>query len=185
MQHAVIEQMNGKMLAAVEALKRELSKIRTGRASVALLDGVRVEAYGSVVPLQQAASVTIPESRMIVIQPWDPQMSSAIERAILKSDIGLTPSSDGKVIRLAIPSLTEERRRDLSKQVKKVAEEYRVTVRNARRDAIETLKKQKKDKSLSEDELFRLQEIAQKQTDEFVHKVDEISANKEKEIMEI
>lgn len=185
MQNAVIDQMREKMVGAVDALKRELAKIRTGRASIALLDGVRIEAYGSVMPLAQAATVTIPESRMMVIQPWDPQLSSAIERAILKADLGLTPTSDGKVIRLAIPPLTEERRRDLGKQVKKVAEEYRVAVRNARRDAIETLKKQKKDKAISEDELFRLQEGAQKQTDEFVRKIDEISAGKEKEIMEI
>jgi len=185
MQNAVIDQMREKMVGAVDALKRELAKIRTGRASIALLDGVRIEAYGSVMPLAQAATVTIPESRMMVIQPWDPQLGSAIERAILKADLGLTPTSDGKVIRLAIPSLTEERRRDLGKQVKKVAEEYRVAVRNARRDAIETLKKQKKDKAISEDELFRLQEGAQKQTDEFVGKIDEISAGKEKEIMEI
>jgi ribosome recycling factor len=181
----VILEMSEKMEKSVDAFKSELSKVRTGRASVALLDGIMVNAYGSTMPLNQVGTMTIPESRMIAIQPWDPQMVPAIEKAILKSDIGLTPISDGKIIRLNIPQLTEERRRDLVKQVKKVAEEFRVAVRNFRREAIDVLKKLKKDKEISEDDLFRLQEEAQNETDSYVKQIDEISAVKEKEVMEV
>lgn len=181
----VIFEMAEKMEKSVEAFKLELSKVRTGRASLGLLDGITVSAYGSQMPLNQVGSLTIPESRMIAIQPWDPQMLPSIEKAILKSDIGLTPASDGKIIRLNIPQLTEERRRDLVKQVKKVSEEYRVAVRNIRRDAIDVLKKQKKDKEISEDDLFKLQEDAQKETDGYMKKIDEITASKEKEVMEV
>jgi ribosome recycling factor len=182
---AVIEDMKDKMQKSLEAYRRELTKIRTGRASLSLLDGIRVEAYGSPMPLNQAATLTIPESRMIVIQPWDPQLLSAIERSIFKSDLGLNPASDGKVIRISIPQLTEERRKDLVKQVKKISEEYRVAVRGSRREAIDILKKQKGDKALSEDDLFRLQDEAQKETDQFVKRIDEIMAEKEKEVMEV
>ena len=150
----VIFEMAEKMEKSVDSFKNELSKIRTGRASISLLDGIHVDAYGSSLPINQVGTLTIPESRMIAIQPWDVQMVPAIEKAILKSDIGLTPMSDGKVIRLNIPQLTEERRRDLVKQVKKIAEEFRVAVRNVRREAIDILKKQKKDKEISEDDLF-------------------------------
>jgi len=181
----VILEMSEKMEKSVDAFKSELSKVRTGRASVALLDGIMVNAYGSTMPLNQVGTMTIPESRMIAIQPWDPQMVPAIEKAILKSDIGLTPISDGKIIRLNIPQLTEERRRDLVKQVKRVAEEFRVAVRNFRREAIDVLKKLKKDKEISEDDLFRLQEEAQSETDSYVKQIDEISAVKEKEVMEV
>ena len=135
--------------------------------------------------LNQVGSLTIPESRQIVIQPWDPQLLPAIEKAILKSDIGLNPISDGKVVRLNIPQLTQERRKELVKAVKKVAEEFRVAVRNLRRDAIETLKKQKKDKEISEDDLFRLQEEAQIETDASIKKIDEATAAKEREVMEV
>src|SRR5210317_257099 len=137
--------MAEKMDKSLDAFKQELTKIRTGRASLSLLDGIRVEAYGSAMPLNQVGTLTIPESRQIVIQPWDPQVISGIEKAILKSDLGLTPVNDGKAIRINIPQLTEERRKELVKIVKKVAEEYRVAIRNHRRDAIDTLKKQKKD----------------------------------------
>ena len=181
----VIFEMAEKMEKSVEAFKLELSKVRTGRASLGLLDGITVSAYGSQMPLNQVGSLTIPESRMIAIQPWDPQMLPSIEKAILKSDIGLNPASDGKMIRLNIPQLTEERRRDLVKQVKKVSEEYKVAVRNIRRDAIDILKRQKKDKEISEDDLFRLQEDAQKETDGYMKKIDEITASKEKEVMEV
>ena len=181
----VIFEMAEKMEKSVEAFKLELSKVRTGRASLGLLDGITVSAYGSQMPLNQVGSLTIPESRMIAIQPWDPQMLPSIEKAILKSDIGLNPASDGKMIRLNIPQLTEERRRDLVKQVKKVSEEYKVAVRNIRRDAIDIIKKQKKDKEISEDDLFRLQEDAQKETDGYMKKIDEITASKEKEVMEV
>lgn len=181
----VILEMSDKMEKSVEAFKKELSKVRTGRASLSILDGISVDAYGSGMPLNQVGTLTIPESRLIAIQPWDPQMLPAIEKAILKSDIGLNPVNDGKIIRLNIPQLTEERRKELVKSVKKVAEEFRVAIRNIRRDAIETLKKQKKDKEISEDELFKYQDEAQAETDANVKKIDEATANKEKEVMEV
>jgi ribosome recycling factor len=173
------------MEKSLDAYRRELTKIRTGRASLSLLDGIKVEAYGSSMPLNQVATLTIPESRLIVIQPWDPQLLSAIEKAIFKSDLGLNPANDGKVIRIAIPQLTEERRKELVKQVKKISEEYRVAIRNSRREAIDALKKQKGDKEISEDDMFRLQDEAQKETDHFVKKIDEIMAEKEKEVMAV
>jgi ribosome recycling factor len=181
----VIVEMSLKMEKSVDAFRVELSKVRTGRASLAILDGITVDAYGSVMPLNQVGTLTIPESRMIAIQPWDPQMLPAIEKAILKSDIGLNPLGDGKTIRLNIPMLTEERRKELVKQVKKVAEEFRVAVRNVRRDALETLKKAKKDKEISEDDLFKFSDEAQVETDAHIKKIDEATALKEKEVMEV
>jgi len=181
----VVFEMAEKMEKSIETFKYELSKVRTGRASLSLLDNISVVAYGSVLPLNQVGTLTIPESRMIAIQPWDPQMLPAIEKAILKSGIGLTPISDGKIVRLNIPQLTEERRKDLVKQVKKVAEEFRVAIRNIRRDAIDVLKKQKKDKEISEDELFKFQEDAQQETDNFVKQIDTITLSKEKEVLEV
>ncbi|MFZ5765427.1 MAG: ribosome recycling factor [Thermodesulfobacteriota bacterium] len=181
----VLLEMNDKMEKSLEAYRRELSTVRTGRASLALVEGIRVDSYGTKMPLNQVATMTIPESRLIVIQPWDPQVLGAIEKAILAANIGLTPANDGKVIRISIPQLTEERRKDLVKQVKKISEEYRVAIRNCRRDAIDALKKQKKDKAISEDDLFKYQEEAQKETDAFVKKIDEILAEKEKEVMEV
>ena len=181
----VIFEMADKMEKSVETFKNELAKVRTGRASLALVDGIQVDAYGSSLPLNQVGTLTIPESRMIAIQPWDPQMLPAIEKAILKSDIGLTPVSDGKVVRLNIPQLTEERRKELVKQVKKIAEEFRVAVRNVRREAIDQLKKQKKDKEISEDDLFKLQDEAQSETDSYIKQIDDITASKEKEVMEV
>ncbi len=185
MSNEVVAEVKTKMESSVEALKRELIKIRTGRASIALLDGIKVDAYGSLLPVDQVGTMTIPESRMIVIQPWDPQMLPVLEKAILSSDLGLTPANDGKVIRLTIPQLTEERRKELVKQVKKVAEEFKVAVRNVRREANDSLKKMKKDKDISEDDMFRAQEEAQKATDSFVKQIDEIAAGKEKEVMEV
>lgn len=181
----VIFEMSEKMEKSVGAFKNELSKIRTGRASLALLDGISVDAYGSSMPLNQVATLTIPESRLIAIQPWDVQMLGEIEKAILKSSIGLTPVNDGKIIRLSIPQLTEERRKELVKQVKKVAEEFRVAVRNCRREAIDILKKQKKDKEISEDDQFKLQGDAQTETDNYIKQIDEATASKEKEVMEV
>ena len=181
----VILEMADKMEKSLDSFKKELSKVRTGRASLAILDGIHVDAYGSSMSLNQVGSLTIPESRQIVIQPWDPQLLPAIEKAILKSDIGLNPISDGKVVRLNIPQLTQERRKELVKAVKKVAEEFRVAVRNQRRDAIETLKKQKKDNEISEDDLFKLQEEAQSETDASIKKIDEATAAKEREVMEV
>lgn len=185
MSHAIVDQLKEKMASSIDALKRELVKIRTGRASLSLLDGIKVNAYGSQVPMDQVGTMTIPESNMIVIKPWDPQVLPAIEKAILASGLGLTPQSDGNVVRLTIPPLTGERRKELVKQVKKIGEEYKVAIRNVRRDAIETLKKLKKDKGISEDEQFRLQEEAQKITDGFIGQVDEITGGKEKEVMAV
>lgn len=181
----VLLEMSEKMEKSVDAFRIELSKIRTGRASISILDGINVDAYGSGMPLNQVGTLTIPESRMIVIQPWDPQMLPAIEKAILKSGIGLNPVNDGKIIRLNIPMLTEERRKQLVKTVKKNAEDFRVAIRNSRRDAIETLKKQKKDKEISEDDLFKYQDDAQAETDAYIKKIDEATALKENEVMEV
>ena len=181
----VILDMAEKMEKSVEMFKVELSKIRTGRASLALLEGIMVDAYGSSMPLNQVGTLTIPESRLIAIQPWDPQLLAVIEKALLKASIGLTPVNDGKIIRLNIPQLTEERRKELVKQVKKTAEEFRVAVRNSRRDAIDTLKKQKQDKEISEDDMFRLQDEAQSETDSHIKQIDDITASKEKEVMEV
>ena len=181
----VIDQLKEKMASSLEALKRDLVKIRTGRASLSLLDGIKVNAYGSQMTLDQVSALTIPESNMIVIKPWDPQVLPAIEKAILASSLGLTPASDGNVVRLTIPPLTGERRKELVKQVKKLGEEHKVAVRNIRRDANETLKKMKKDKELSEDDMFRLQEEAQKATDEFINRIEDTILGKEKEVMAV
>ena len=160
-------------------------KILTGRASLALLEGIKVNAYGSTMPIEQVGTMTIPENNMIAIKPWDPQVLSMIEKAILASDLGLTPANDGHVIRLTIPPLTGERRTELVKQVKKIGEEYKVAVRNVRRDSNEALKKLKKDKEISEDDMFRLQEETQKATDSYITKIDAIVEGKEKEVMEV
>jgi len=185
MSSEVILEMVDKMENSLEAFKTELTRIRTGRASLSLLDGIKVDAYGSLMPLNQVGTLTIPESRQIVIQPWDPQVMGAIEKAILKSELGLTPVNDGKVIRINIPQLTEERRKDLVKIVKKSAEEFRVAIRNHRREGIDTFKNQKKNKEISEDEQFKLQDEAQKETDIFITKIDEVAAEKENEVMEV
>lgn len=185
MSNTVIEEMKEKMASSVEALKRDLVKIRTGRATLSLLDGLKVNAYGSQMTLDQVSALTIPESNMIAIKPWDPQVLAAIEKAILASDLGLTPSSDGNVIRLTIPPLTEERRKDLVKQVKKLGEEHKVAIRNVRRDANDSLKKMKKDKEISEDDMFRLQDDSQKATDSFIAQIDEVVSGKEKEVMAV
>lgn len=185
MANPVVDEAELKMAARIEALKRDLTKIRTGRASLSLLDSIKVDAYGSKMPLNQVAALTIPEPRLISIQPWDPQMLPIIEKAILGSDIGLTPTSDGKIIRLPIPQLTEERRKELVKQVKKIAEEFKVGIRNDRREANDILKKQKNDKEISEDEMTLHQKDVQKLTDDFIKEIDSIAAGKEKEVMEV
>ncbi len=173
------------MKGAIEAFKKDLGSIRTGRASLSLLDGIEVEYYGNPTPLNQVASLSTPDSRQIVIQPWDPKTISAIEKAILKSDLDLTPTNDGKVIRINIPPLTEERRKQLVKVVKKRAEEARVAIRNVRRDFNEELKKLEKNKEISEDELKKSLDEVQKLTDTYIKKVDERLEHKEKEIMEV
>lgn len=185
MSEEILLDMTEKMEKSIEAFRIELSRIRTGRASISLLDGVKVDSYGAMMPINQVATLTIPESRMIVIQPWDPQVLPAIEKAILKSNLGLTPASDGKVIRINIPQLTEERRKELVKQVKKTCEDFRVTIRNSRRDAIDQFKKMKKDKEISEDDLFKYQEETQKETDRFIQQIDDALVEKEKEVMEV
>ena len=174
-----------RMTGAIEALKKEFASIRTGRASLALLDGIVVNYYGASSPLQQLASMNIPESRLIAIQPWDPKIIPDIEKAIMKSDLGITPVNDGKMIRIQIPPLTEERRKQLVKIVKKKAEETKVAIRNVRRDSIEELKKLEKEEHLSEDDVKRAQDEIQKITDSFITKVDAVLNHKEKEIMEV
>lgn len=174
-----------KMDSAIEALKKEFASIRTGRASLALLDGIKVDYYGNLTPLQQLASLSIPESRQIAIQPWEQKIISDIEKAILKSDLGLTPSNDGKVIRINIPPLTEERRKQLVKTIKKFAEDSKIAVRNIRRDANEEIKKLEKEKQISEDETKKFLDEIQKLTDSYVKKIDELTGHKEKEIMEV
>jgi ribosome recycling factor len=185
MQNEVLQNTSEKMEKSVDALKVDLTKIRTGRASLSILDGITVDAYGTAMPLNQVATLTIPESRLIAIQPWDPQQLGGIEKAILKSDLGLTPVNDGKLIRINIPQLTEERRKEMVKRVKKIAEEYRVAIRNLRRESNDALKKQKENKEVSEDEMFKLQDEVQKVTDKFIKNVDDIAAGKEKEVMEV
>ena len=182
---AVLKDAEERMKKVLATLDKEFSRLRTGRASASLLDGVRVDYYGTMTQLDQLASVATPDSRSITIQPWDRKAFSEIEKAIMKSDLGLTPVNDGKVIRLNIPPLTEERRKDLVKMGKKHAEEAKVAVRNIRRDANELLKKKKSDKSINEDDQHKGQEDVQKLTDSYIVKTDEAFSKKEKEIMEI
>ncbi|HEX9758760.1 MAG TPA: ribosome recycling factor [Nitrospiria bacterium] len=179
------KQTDEKMEAALDHLRKELSTIRTGRASLSILDGIKIDYYGSQMPLNQVATLSIPESRMITIQPWETQMVGEIEKAILASGIGITPSNDGKIIRLNIPPLTEERRKTLVKTAKKTGEEAKVSIRNIRRDANDELKKLQKDASLAEDQLRKNQEEVQKSTDQFIKKVDDILSKKEEEILEV
>ena len=173
------------MKKTLELLAHELASIRTGKASAALLDAIKISYYGQMVPVKQVASVAVPDARLITIQPWDRALVAEIERAIRTSELGLNPQNDGGVIRLPIPPLTEERRHDLARVVKRIGEDSKVAVRNVRRDANEKLKKLEKEHELSEDDMRTRQEAIQKLTDAFVHKVDEAVAAKEKEIMEI
>jgi len=173
-----------RMGKSIDALDSELKRVRTGRASLNILDGIRVDYYGTQTPLNQMASLSVPESRLIVIQPWDATVIKDIEKALLASDLGLTPSSDGKLIRLAIPPLTEDRRKELVKVTGKMCEDYKVAIRNIRRDSNEFLKMAKKEGDISEDDLFKGQDQVQEITDEFVKRIDEIFKEKEKEILE-
>ncbi len=168
----------------ITALNNELNRVRTGRANLSLLDGIRVDYYGTPTPVNQMASLSVPESRLITIQPWDVTVIKEIEKALLKSDLGLTPSNDGKIIRIAIPPLTEERRKQLAKSVHKICEDHKIAIRNIRRDANELLKSMKKDGEIAEDEAFKGQDQVQKITDEFVKQIDDIYKEKEKEIIE-
>ncbi len=176
---------NKKMESSITVLQKELAGIRTGRASLALLDGIKVDYYGNLTPLNQVATLSVPESRLITIQPWDISAVPAIEKAILSSNLGLTPANDGKIIRLSIPSLTEERRKELVKVVKKVSEDTKVAIRNVRRDSMEHLKALEKDKKISQDDHKKAHDEIQKITDKFIKKVDEITAKKDKEILEV
>lgn len=185
MSKAVMDSMVQSMDKSIQSLKAELAKVRTGRASTALVDTVHVDYYGSNVPLNQVANVTTPDARTIQVSPWEGGMIGAIEKAILAANIGLTPQSDGKVVRIPLPPLTEERRKDMVKLVKKMGEEAKIAVRNHRRDGNEELKKQEKAKTLSEDEVKKAMDQVQKKTDEKVAEVDKVIASKEKEIMTI
>jgi ribosome recycling factor len=182
---ALFKDTGGKMARSIEAFKKDLGKIRTGRASFSLLDGIKVDYYGTPTPLPQVGTLSVPESRMITVTPWDTKMVGPIEKAIQASGLGLNPSNDGKMVRIPIPPLTEERRKDLVKVVKKMAEEARIAVRNIRRESLEKVKEKEKKKEISEDEMKRWQDRVQKETDSHVKKIDEILKTKEQEIMEV
>ncbi len=181
----VMRDTEERMQKAVAALSRELQTLRAGRATTALLDKITVDYYGVPTPLNQMATLSAPEARLLVIQPWDKSVVKDVEKAIQKSDLGLTPNSDGAIIRLSIPELTQERRKELVKIVKKKAEEGRVAVRNIRRDANDMIKEMEKEKEISEDESHRAQDEVQKLTDNYIKEVDGVLENKEKEILEI
>jgi ribosome recycling factor len=184
MKEEILSELHQKMENTVEALRKDLNRIRTGRASVALLDGIKVNAYETRMPLDQVASISVPESRLITIKPWDQSIIGEIEKSILKSELGLMPMNDGKLIRISIPPLTEERRKELAKMAKKMAEEAKISIRNHRREANEMFKELKNEKEISEDEMYKSQDQTQKVTDDFTRKVDEITGEKEKEIVE-
>ncbi len=181
----VIASTKERMDKAVQALTRELSTIRAGRANAAILDRVTVDYYGAPTPVNQLAGISVPEARLLVIQPYDKTVLGEIEKAILKSDLGLNPTNDGSILRIAIPALTEERRKELVKQVKKEAEEAKVAIRNIRRDGNDDLKKLEKNGEITEDELRGYSDDIQKLTDAHVQKMDEVAKDKEKEIMSV
>ncbi len=181
----ILNKSQAAMEAALEHLARELAKVRTGRASTGLLDNILVDYYGTPTPIPQVATVGVPEPRLLTITPWEENLVPAVERAIMTSDLGMTPSSDGKMIRLPIPPLTEERRKEFVKQAHKMGEETRVSIRNARRDAVDALKRMQKDSDISEDDSKRAQDQIQKQTDAHGQQVDELLKRKDQEILEI
>ncbi len=174
-----------KMDGVVEDFKRKLSNVRTGRATVGLLDAVHVDYYGTPTPLAQMASVAVPEPQMLTVQPWDATQLGAIEKAIMAANLGLTPSNDGKIIRLTVPALNEERRKQFAKQINEIAEEHRVAVRNIRHSSNDALKKMLKDKEVSEDEERSGLDEVQKLTNAFIAKIDELAKNKEHEVMSV
>ena len=185
MNEAIFTQLQKEMDQSVGALRKDLAKLRTGRASTALLEHIVVEYYGATTPLNQLATLSAPEPRLLVIQPYDRSAMGDIEKAILKSDLGLTPNNDGKIIRVPIPQLTEERRRELVKHVKKIGEEFRVSVRNHRRVAVEQLKEAEKKKKITADDSKHGQDRVQKITDDFIGRIDKVVKGKEEEIMEV
>jgi ribosome recycling factor len=180
----ILSELLQNMNNTLDALKKQFMKVRTGRASTALLDGIKVNCYDTQMPLDQVASLSVPDSRLIIIKPWDQSIIGDIEKSILKSELGLTPMNDGKIIRIPIPPLTEERRKKLAKLAKKMAEEGKISIRNHRREANELFKELKNEKEISEDEMYKSQDEIQKITDEFIKKTDEITAEKEREIIE-
>jgi len=185
MLESIYKETTENMGKSIKALKKELNKVRTGRASLSLLDGIFINYYGTRTPINQMASLSVPESRLIIIQPWDVTVIKEIEKAILKSDLGITPSNDGKIIRISIPPLTEERRKDLVKILQKICENYKVAMRNIRRDSNELIKGLKKDSEISEDDAFKAQAHVQEITDEQIKLItDDIFKEKEKEILE-
>lgn len=184
MKDEILSELRDKMDNSIGALKKEFLRLRTGRASTSLLDGIKVNCYESMMPIDQVASVSVPESRLITIKPWDQSVIKEIEKSILKSELGLTPMNDGKIIRISIPPLTEERRKELAKMAKKMAEESKIAIRNHRRDANDMFKELKNEKEISEDEMYKAQDDVQKITDDYIKKIDEITAEKEKEIIE-
>ncbi len=185
MEKDVKKRLDDKMVKAVEALKKDLAALRTGRASLSIFDHLMVDYFGTPTPLSHVATLSIPESRLITIQPWDPKVISDIEKAIQKSDLGLNPNNDGKMIRIAIPALTEERRKEIVKQVHKRGEEAKIVIRNIRRESNEEMKKIEKSEHVSEDETKRSIDDIQKTTDSYIKKVDEIVSHKEAEVMEV
>lgn len=185
MSKEALQQLEEKMHKTVELLNKELGALRAGRATPALLDKIMVEYYGTPTPINQLATVSVPEPRMLLIQPWDKSQLSQVEKAIMKSDLGITPTSDGSVIRLSIPPLTQEKRKELVKVVHKKAEEARVAIRNLRRDGNDHFKAEEKKGTVSEDEAKRAMDEIQKLTDKFIKRVDQLVQAKEKEIMEI
>lgn len=181
---SIYQETKDNMGKSIDALKNEFNRVRTGRASLTILDGIRVDYYGTLTPLNQMANLSVPESRLITIQPWDVSVIKEVEKAILKSDLGLTPSNDGKIIRISIPPLTEERRKELVKVINKISEDHKIAVRNIRRDSNELLKGLKKDGDISEDDAFKAQDQVQKITDEHIKLIDDVNKDKEKEILE-
>ncbi|MGQ0810969.1 MAG: ribosome recycling factor [Nitrospiraceae bacterium] len=183
--HEIRHKVTDRMEAALEHLKRDLAGLRTGRASVALLDGIKADYYGTPTPLKQIANIATPEVRLITVQPWEPSMVKEIEKALRASDLGISPSNDGKLIRIPLPPLTEERRKDLIKICKKHGEETKVQIRTIRHDGNHELKQLQKDSKLTEDELRKAEADTQKLTDQYVQKIDQVMKKKEEEILEV
>ncbi|HKK90917.1 MAG TPA: ribosome recycling factor [Desulfobacteraceae bacterium] len=182
--NTVFQETRDKMARSIASLEKELTRVRTGRASLSMLDGVKVDYYGTATPLNQMASIAVPESRLLTVQPWDVTVLKSVEKAILKANLGLTPSNDGKIIRISIPPLTEERRKEIVKGVNQTCEDYKVAIRNVRRDANDDLKSFQKEGEISEDDNFKAQKKIQEITDEHVNKIDALYEAKEKEILE-
>lgn len=181
----ICEETRDRMAKSVKALEKEMGRVRTGRANMTMLDAVKVDYYGTLTPLNQMASIAIPESRLITIQPWDMSAIKEVEKGILKANLGLTPSSDGKIIRISIPPLTEDRRKEIAKTVHNTCEEFKVAVRNIRRDSNDNLKSLQKNGDISEDDNFKAQKEVQELTDEVIKKIDRVFAAKEKEVLEL